>query len=335
MYEYIRALDKRRHGFEDGRLMYVACTRARRRLHLFATLKVKEEDGEEELAPPPAGSLLSHIAAPCAAEWEAALDEGGESAVEEAAAAAKAAAQLLDVQTGLNRAPEGWQPPPPDESVPPGEAAEESVDDDDPQRTFDWAGQPARLAGVIVHRMLCLIAEEGLGRWDMERVRQRRAAWAAELEVCGLERDAIKKVVGNVEEALRFCLEEPKGRWILDEGHEDARNEYGISGLLNGRLVRKIIDRTMADADGVCWIIDYKTGSHRGGSLEQFLDNEQQRYRAQLEEYAALLSHMTDKPLRLGLYFPLARGWREWAWHGGGGGNETSSPETVPVPLQK
>ena len=37
-----------------------------------------------------------------------------------------------------------------------------------------------------------------------------------------------------------------------------------------------------------------------------------ERYRAQLERYAALLRGLDRRPVRLGLYFPLLKGWREW-----------------------
>jgi ATP-dependent exoDNAse (exonuclease V) beta subunit len=73
-----------------------------------------------------------------------------------------------------------------------------------------------------------------------------------------------------------------------------------------------VIDRTFVDDNGTCWIIDYKTGSHRGGSVDEFLDQEQVRYRQQLERYANAMSKMEDRPIRLGLYFPLLGGWREW-----------------------
>ena len=69
------------------------------------------------------------------------------------------------------------------------------------------------------------------------------------------------------------------------------------------------------DAQGIRWIIDYKTGSHEGSDVNAFLDNEQNRYRGQLERYAALMQQW-DKThtIRLGLYFPLIGGWREWSY---------------------
>ena len=75
-----------------------------------------------------------------------------------------------------------------------------------------------------------------------------------------------------------------------------------------------VIDRTFVDAAGTRWIIDYKTGVHAGGEVDAFLDQEQQRYFPQLTRYANILQTMENRPIRLGLYFPLLGGWREWEY---------------------
>jgi len=31
-----------------------------------------------------------------------------------------------------------------------------------------------------------------------------------------------------------------------------------------------------------------------------------------MERYAELMSHIDPRPIRIGLYFPLERDWREW-----------------------
>jgi len=46
--------------------------------------------------------------------------------------------------------------------------------------------------------------------------------------------------------------------------------------------------------------------------LEAFLDREQERYRKQVEQYAALMKMFDKREIKLGLYFPLLKGWREW-----------------------
>ena len=80
----------------------------------------------------------------------------------------------------------------------------------------------------------------------------------------------------------------------------------------HGEAARVIIDRTFVDAEGRRWIIDFKTGSHRGGAREAYLDSELTRYRPQLERYARIMASLDVRPVMLGLYFPLLDGWREW-----------------------
>ena len=97
-----------------------------------------------------------------------------------------------------------------------------------------------------------------------------------------------------------------------------ARAEWRLTGVQDGKLVNIAIDRTFVDANNVRWIIDFKTGSHEGGDVAAFLDNEQSRYRAQLDVYAAILNAMEEgsqpREIRLGLYFPMLKEWREWGW---------------------
>ena len=76
------------------------------------------------------------------------------------------------------------------------------------------------------------------------------------------------------------------------------------------------MDRTFIDGGGTRWIVDYKSSTHEGGGLDAFLDSEQQRYRHQLDGYAEALQAMEPgRPIKLGLYFPMLQGWREWNYH--------------------
>ena len=107
-------------------------------------------------------------------------------------------------------------------------------------------------------------------------------------------------------------MSDERGRWILS-AHEDDSRELAISTVVDGRVRRFILDRTFVDGP-TRWIIDYKTSTHEGGGREAFLDNEQERYRAQLENYARAMQHIDSHTIRLGLYFPMLGGWREWAF---------------------
>jgi hypothetical protein len=111
--------------------------------------------------------------------------------------------------------------------------------------------------------------------------------------------------------AVRAALEDPRGRWILAQ-RNTASSEYQAAFAEGGILRRVAIDRTFVDEHQVRWIIDYKISEHLGGDVEAFLDNERERYRAQLDTYARLFAAIESRPISCGLYYPLLRGWREW-----------------------
>ena len=108
--------------------------------------------------------------------------------------------------------------------------------------------------------------------------------------------------------ALGTTLEDPRGRWLLGPQREPY-NECRVSAFMDGERRTLVIDRTFLDAEGRRWIADYKTSGHEGANVEAFLERERERYREQLERYAAALA---ADPSKLGLYFPLLKGWREW-----------------------
>ena len=95
--------------------------------------------------------------------------------------------------------------------------------------------------------------------------------------------------------------------------HRDAHSELRLSGVVDGELRNVVIDRTFVDADGVRWIVDYKTSQHAGGSLDEFLDREMQRYAPQLRLYRTLAQRLGEEPVRTALYFPWLREFREFA----------------------
>ena len=115
----------------------------------------------------------------------------------------------------------------------------------------------------------------------------------------------------RVVDALTTSLGDERARWILS-AHADAQNELRLTSVLDGVVTHIAIDRTFVDAAGTRWIIDYKTGIREGADRDGFLDNEQQRYREQLDRYAAAMAGIDARPIRLALYFPLMKGWREW-----------------------
>jgi hypothetical protein len=117
--------------------------------------------------------------------------------------------------------------------------------------------------------------------------------------------------VADVLEALTRTVEDGRGRWILSPEHDQAGSELALTGMADGRLTNVVIDRSFIDEHGTRWVIDFKTSPHEGGRLEDFIGRELERYRGQLQKYAALARGLGPQPVRAALYFPLLGVFRE------------------------
>jgi ATP-dependent helicase/nuclease subunit A len=293
IYKYLSRIDRLKSGHETARLLYVATTRARRRIDLLGVVKMKD-DGS--IAEPAAGSFLRLLWPTVAATFMN-------------LSAAPRSTEARTAKT-IRRIGARWIVPDPPPAVTWTRREIESIAP--PAITFEWVGDRLRYAGTALHGFLQRIAREGLDAWDENRVRSHRGSFQAVLANLGVAPSDLAEVAQQVETGLLRTLRDHKGRWILGL-HAEAESESQITGLIDGKLYEIVIDRTFVDESGVRWIIDYKTSAHQGGDLETFLDSEKERYREQLEHYARLMVQRDDRPIRLGLYFPLLAEWREWA----------------------
>lgn len=289
--DLIRKRERLEQALETRRLLYVALTRAKREVHLFGTLP--------EGAEPPADSLLRLL-------WPVVADAFAQgTAGTDAASTADAASG----STPLVRLAADWRAPEPLPGLPVPAAVAQPLTT---PVEYSWAGIRAKHVGTIVHECLRLIGVEGVEQWSRQRLDGMRSPLLRRARSLGLVGAAGDEAIDLAISALEGAVEDPRGRWILSGQHRDAAAELRVSGIVGDRLVQAVIDRSFIDTDRVRWVIDYKTSTHSGGALEAFLDSECERYRAQLERYAALVSATSGEPIRLGLYFPLLLQWREW-----------------------
>jgi ATP-dependent helicase/nuclease subunit A len=172
---------------------------------------------------------------------------------------------------------------------------------------FDWARETTRRIGTIAHRFLARIADQGLEAWPAARIDALAPRVRADLASFGFTSDELPKATERVLDAVRRTLADARGRWLFDARHADARSEWAIAGVDGGAVVHVVVDRTFV-ADGVRWIVDFKTGSHEGGDVAAFLDSEVERYRGQLERYGRLMCGLDARPIRLALYYPFVEG---------------------------
>jgi ATP-dependent exoDNAse (exonuclease V) beta subunit len=290
LFEFLRCQRRDASVLEAQRLIYVACTRAKCQLRLTAVL-----DGNPGA---PAGSLLRVL-------WPVVADEF----------------ESIRVPPNLNNsAPDAAPRGGPLRKMPLSWSANLAAGFDASETSagvgggetpvFDWAGETARRVGSLVHAELQTL---DLTRLSEVSIRSREPHFRRWLQLHGVPAERLEQATQRVVAALLGVYGDPRGRWILKAGYRDDFREHAVSGYLKGELTRVVFDRTFIDESGVRWVIDYKTSQHLGGGLEEFLAEEVERYRLQLQRYAALARRLGPEPVRLALYFPLMSAWREWA----------------------
>ena len=296
VYEYLSSLEREEEDAELRRLLYVGCTRAKERLHLIAALEARiDASGESRWTPPERDSALAKL-------WHA-VEIPPPQEMAGGASVPRSAPEL-------SRLPESWRIPAMPPGIPPLHEAEHRAAEAVP--LFDWAHETARHVGTVAHRLCKQIGDEGFDAWNDARLSQLRARLAAELAHEGVPATDIDAAAGVVQTALKRMLGDTRGRWLFDASHREAVSELALTSRREAALIDVVLDRSFIDAEGTRWIVDFKFSRHEGADVDAFLDNERERYRAQLEAYAEAMRGLDARPIRLGLYFPLLGGWREW-----------------------
>jgi ATP-dependent exoDNAse (exonuclease V) beta subunit len=278
VYDFLQGLERERADNEAARVLYVAVTRAVRRLHLVAVAG-RKEDGT--LAPPPANSLLARL-------WP--MVEADFASAAPVAAPAGDAPDHAHFVPRLQRLvapaiPQAWRAPPPPDTAP---LREESVD------------PLAADVGTLVHALLELAAAAPAA-WPAEVIEARRPGFERWLAGRGWPGAEAQSGAARAARMLATTLASADGQWVLlpraESGAEMAIARVGAGGTAETRVV----DRSFVE-DGVRWIIDYKTGGPGAGADAADLTAHAARYRSQLESYAALFA-TEGLPQRLAVFY--------------------------------
>jgi len=293
------AKDKVRN--EGKRLFYVACTRAKSRLFLLGSVNRNKKG--TELCKAAEHTFLGMIWDRYKSEFQLAMG------------------RMVPTQPSLFSGAEGkpqmirrlaadWTAP----AVSPGVGLPDVITAaaaSDRPVTYQWVTGLGRHVGTVVHQLLKRAATVGDSAFEMDSARSLDSLVRSELARLGVRASQQAEAGNRVIKALENTFSSERGRWIL-RAMAEARSEWPVEGIIGSKLVTGTIDRAFRDEDGRFWIVDFKTSEHRGGSLNYFLDEEQRRYRTQMENYGTLVSRLVEGPIWLGLYFPLLDAWREW-----------------------
>ncbi len=322
--EYLRSLAREREAAERKRLFYVASTRAREELHLFAS---PERSAGGEVAPK-SGSLLSAAWSAVPVEKLTLVQEAISPAprVIESLAASEEAEPAAAV-TEIQRLPADFNPairlasctdtlvaPPP-----PPPAALQSID-------LQPGSLRSRSAGTAAHALLELASERVAKGHAPEELLKDLPGWkdraAALLRAGGVASRELPGAVAEVLLAVRNTLTDAVGQWLLRD-HPSAQTEWSAISWRKSRDAIRV-DRLFvagpqprSTGDSCLWLVDYKTASLRPGSgspreLAEFLAAERRHYEPQLQRYAQATSgYGGTASTRVALFYPLLR---EFVW---------------------
>ncbi len=321
-YDWVKRQRSARERDERKRLFYVACTRARTRLHLFATVAVT--DGK--LRTPAEGSLLAAAWPALGPELEASMHNMPGTVAPSPVTVPTTTISVQTAQTmqTIDRLPSGWSPAAcaPDVALYTGQPAPAP-----PLFTRTEGSLAARARGTAMHALLEQLAilhtrQSNAGTW---RAGLEKTA-ARTLREAGLTAAQVSTAIpGMVEQALAMNAD-ATGHWLL-RPHAEAQTERAWQWDDTGTLRSLRVDRSFlaggqpcTEGENYLWIIDYKTGSHAESfqddtQREQWLAAQQAQWQPQLEAYGkVLLAALPEpKPLRYGLFFPELLHLRWWS----------------------
>jgi ATP-dependent exoDNAse (exonuclease V) beta subunit len=285
--KYIVRLGDECAAEEAKRLLYVAATRAKERLHFVSTMPDHDK-------PPKSGSMLALLPGNVLAEFPAVefpeTPPGCESK-----------------SKVFRRLPENWTMP----ATPPALRFEpryaRTADLEVRKHTFVRVGEDLRRIGTVTHRVLQQIGDDGIESWSMERIAKLAPAIRAMLVQQGIRSPDLAGAERRVRKALENTLSDRNGRWILQR-RDHANNEYGLAALLDERRFTIKVDRTFIEGD-TRWLIDYKTSDKESTITQSYLDEQIAKYRGDLTRYAKVLQAFDGRSVKGGLYFPLLLRW--------------------------
>jgi ATP-dependent exoDNAse (exonuclease V) beta subunit len=328
--EFVDQARKVREQQETRRILYVAATRARDELHLFARPAYKtEKDGSLSLIEP-SNSLL-------ATAWPALEDEVRQRFdawnAEQSTTLASESLELLSLvaaaDTNLFQMP---SPPKPSRlrRLPPNFSpasqsrlaverllAVDSAPAAAPLYARHEGGLASRALGTAVHTLLQQLARlRARSDWPSARAALQQSAPRihALIRTAGVDPAQAQLLTA---EAMRLVLDasnDPNAAWILSP-HPGAASEIRWTGVLDDAIHSVQIDRIFqagatpqSEGQSVWWIVDYKTAhappAVSGASPD--LKTLRPEYAHQLETYARVLRnlHGADVTVRAGLYYP-------------------------------
>lgn len=269
IYRYLYQKDSVKDLYEDKRVFYVACTRAKKSLHL--------------------SSQDEKFASRCFAQWlppESWRDYHVKTPAQEQENSQHQETPKPQLITRLSH----LMPPSPNTTV-----LETLTPTNIPLNT--------KIRGLCIHASLELLSEQKKEHW-FQSWTEHESLWHQIQCHYGIHSP---HAFTEFKTSLLDTCQSPKLQWILEK-KQIAKSEYQLTVSEGQQLKKIIIDRCFIDQE-TWWLIDYKTGLLNGYTAN---DTQLNRYKQQLNRYAASLMNHEGYPIHCMLYYVDAKRFIEW-----------------------
>ena len=301
VFEFLKYLNAKDLCAEDKRLLYVACTRAIKTLHLSAEVKFS---GNEELSSPPKRSLLASI-------WPFLMRkiDTGEYSITKTEKIITLGNNRIFGKNEIRRLPHDFKHVHREVF-----ALRNFKDSTQTAKENDKADSQSKNLGIVFHKLIEQISSVSLDFSKLDRkstliplIERISKNMTIDLNIHDTEK---------LSEALLSMLNDKKGLWILNNKiHANTEQTLNYISDEPKRIKISVIDRSFVYED-YRWIIDYKLSAPKDNqSIATFSEEQLTRYSHQLDHYVRLYSNIEDRDIRVALYFPLIAKFLEYKYY--------------------
>ncbi len=299
LFNLLRFEQNYRSTLESTRLLYIAATRARASVHLFATL---ERTASGKIIPNGA-SLLNRI-------WRELCAQPNHTEV----IAVSAFADRSSTNSTIPQSDKDYPPQTPlrrlqhaltlsplqQQNLQQLKLEINSQTDTDSQ---PFAIQKEAALGTVIHRSLEAIGKSGSLTLDQARLTTLRKRWQLQLRNL-ITQSELAHYLSLVETAVTNTLNNPSLHWVFLQDIKHSAFELALTQKREDGLHHYKIDRIAVDSAGICWIIDYKSALPAPQQdANEFIAEQSRQYSAQLHTYRNLYSQTQQRQLKIGLLF--------------------------------
>ncbi|MGQ0442985.1 MAG: UvrD-helicase domain-containing protein [Methylophilaceae bacterium] len=272
IYDYIKQLEALRANNETMRLLYVAATRTKRKLHLVATATQKE--GQSSLAQ---NSFLALL-------WPKL--EINFTYPQMMETPTQPTSRLAEYTSKLMRLAQVEPPSVFTVTAPKSDYTTVSIHRDEINHFLEVNRYFDADVGILTHFYLQLIVNRNLSDWNNQRLKNLHPVMHYWFISKGYADKISNEGALIVITHLETTLASAQGQWVL-QSRLHAESELAIDYIENGQFSRKIIDRTFIE-ENTRWIIDYKTTPLDESIKPDAIKHVAENFRDQLHTYANL-----------------------------------------------